>query len=191
MLGIVDAPPTVAGRIAFWQHLNERMSKLGNRIDAATRLKLLDAIHARIPMVTPDDVRAEQLANAQADARVWDIIAEGHAGLIASAERTKASSAPEHAKAVEEAARIKDRIARIERGEDVPGGLGRPLTLDGVMSKAEIARCRQVREVADAYGFNTLMEAIHEAKQRAERSKVRHLHRLIPYIPDDDGEDGA
>jgi hypothetical protein len=63
MLGTVDAPPSVAGRLAFWQSLHERMARLGNRLDAATQAKLLGEIHARIPMVTPDDLRALQLAN--------------------------------------------------------------------------------------------------------------------------------
>lgn len=84
-------------------------------------------------MVTPDDVRAAQLANAKADAQFWKGVADLHAGtiegnesLIASATRTKATAAAEHAKAVEEAARVKDRIASIERGEDV-GGLDKPM----------------------------------------------------------------
>ena len=55
------------------------MAKLGNRIDSAAEAKLLGAIHARIPMVTPDDVRAVQLANAKADAEVLDILPKGTA----------------------------------------------------------------------------------------------------------------
>jgi hypothetical protein len=58
LLGTVDAPPSVAERLVFWQRLHERMARLGNRIDAATQAKLYGDIHARIPMVTPDDQRA-------------------------------------------------------------------------------------------------------------------------------------
>ena len=61
LLGTVAASLPVAERLVFWQHLHERMAKLGNRIDAATQAKLLGNIHARIPMVTPDEVRALQL----------------------------------------------------------------------------------------------------------------------------------
>ena len=96
MLGTVDVPPSVAERFVFWQRLHKRMARLGNRTDAATQAKLFGDIHARIPMVTPDDLRALQLANAKADAQVWDAIAnvhagtvEGHKGLIANAERTQ------------------------------------------------------------------------------------------------------
>ena len=58
MLGTVDAPPSAAERLVFWQRLHERMAKLGNRIDAATQAKLYGDIHARIPMVIADEVRA-------------------------------------------------------------------------------------------------------------------------------------
>jgi hypothetical protein len=107
-----------------------------SRLDAAAQAKVLGDVHARIPMVTLEEQRALQLANAKADAQFWDGLAdmhagtvEGHAGLIAGAERTKAGAAVEHARAAEQGARAKDRIARIERGEDVAGGLGKPLTL--------------------------------------------------------------
>jgi hypothetical protein len=42
MLGVVDHPQTIAGRIAFWQRLHERLASLGNRVDAATQAKLLE-----------------------------------------------------------------------------------------------------------------------------------------------------
>ena len=82
MLGTVDAPPSVPERFVFWRCLRERMAKLGNRIDAATQAKLLADIHARIPMVTPDDLQALQLANAKAEAQVWDAITNVHAGTV-------------------------------------------------------------------------------------------------------------
>ena len=37
----------------------------------------------------------------------------------------------------------------------------------------------QVNAVADAFGFKTTLEAILDAKERAERSVVRRLHRRI------------
>jgi hypothetical protein len=195
MLGTVDAPASVAGRLAFWQSLHERMTRLGNRVDAATQAKALGDVHARIPMVTPEEQRELQLANAKADAQFWDSIAdaqggtvEGHAGLIGSAEREKAKAAAEHAKATERAAAAKDRIDRIERGEDVTGGLGKPLTfaqarailLDAGLSEADITRCTQVTKISDAFGFDAMVDAILEAKKRAEVSTIRRLHRLIP-----------
>jgi hypothetical protein len=129
MLGTVDAPPSVAERLAFWQRLHERMAKLDNRVDAATQAKLYADIHARIPMVTPDEQRTLQLDNARVDEQTWSSLADLHAAtgsdherMIAKAEQAKAAAATEQAKAAAAAEQAKDRIARIERGEDVDGG---------------------------------------------------------------------
>jgi hypothetical protein len=193
-LGSIETPLSVRARLDFWHRLHDRLAKLGNRVDPATQAKVLGEVHARIPMVTPDEQRALQLANARADAETWGTLAdmhagtvEGHAGLIASAERAKATATAEHAKASEHAARAEDRIARIERGEDVADG--KPLTIEDLieagMTKADITRCVQMHEVSDAFGFDTVVEAIREATERAERSTLRALHRLIP---DEGGE---
>lgn len=197
MLGTVDAPPSVAERLVFWQRLHERMAKLGNRIDAATQAKLYSDIHARIPMVIPDEARALQLDNAKADAQLWGTMADLHADtasdherLIAKAEATRANIAAEQARAAAQAARAKDRIASIERGEDVFGGLGKPVgyeqfLLKAGFTKADLDSFRQVNEVSNAFGFDTMMKAIREATSRAERSTLRALHRRIP---DDEGD---
>jgi hypothetical protein len=191
MLGTVDVPASVPERLAFWQGLHERMARLGNRIDAATQAKLLGAVHARIPMVVPEEQRALQLANAKADAAFWVTLADmnagtvaGHDGLIAGAERPKAAAAAEQSKAAERAAHAKDRIARIERGEDVAEGLGKPATFEDIlaqagMTKADATHCLQVAEVSDAFGFDAMVDTILKAKDCAERRTLSALHRRI------------
>jgi hypothetical protein len=57
-LGSIETPPSVAARIEFWRRLHERLDQLSNRLDAETRGKVMDAVHARVPMVTPDEQRA-------------------------------------------------------------------------------------------------------------------------------------
>jgi len=52
-------PPSVSDRIAFWRRVDKRLAKLSNRIDVATQGKLRGELHARIPMVTPDEQRGE------------------------------------------------------------------------------------------------------------------------------------
>lgn len=63
-MGSVDVPPSIHGRLAFWAKLHERLAKLENRIDGEAQAKILGSIHARIPMVTPDEQRALQKENA-------------------------------------------------------------------------------------------------------------------------------
>ena len=134
-LGSVEMPLSVEGRLAFWQRLHERLAKLSNRVDAETQGKLLGDIHARIPMVTLDEQRALQLRNAEADERFWESIhdmhagtVEGHKGLAAKAEHTAAEGEAEMAKAASHREAARERRERLERGEDMPGGLGKPLT---------------------------------------------------------------
>jgi hypothetical protein len=67
-LGSIEMPPSVAARIEFWRGLHERLDQLSNRFDAETRGKVMGAVHARVPMVTPDEQRALQLENAKGDA---------------------------------------------------------------------------------------------------------------------------
>jgi hypothetical protein len=195
-LGSVEMPPSVEARIAFWQRLHERLAKLANRVDAETQGKLLGDIHARIPLVTLDEQRALQLRNAEADEQFWTNIhdmhagtVEGHKGLATTAERKVAEGEAEMAKAASHRDAAKERRERLQRGEDVPGGLGKPLTREDAerimreagMTTSDIQHCVQVHDVSEAIGFETLMKAIHDATHRAERNIVRGFHRLIDF----------
>ena len=66
-LGSIETPPSVAARIEFWRELHERLAQLSNRLDAETRGKVMGAVHARVPMVTPDEQRALQPENAKGE----------------------------------------------------------------------------------------------------------------------------
>ena len=132
-LGSVDAEVSVRERLAFWAKLPERLTRLGNRVGLDDQAKIYGALHARIPMVTPDEQRAIQEANAEGDERFWDAMrdigassVEEHKALIARAETMIAEHAPRAAEAGERAQAAKDRLERIRRGESVPGGLGKP-----------------------------------------------------------------
>jgi hypothetical protein len=69
----------------------------------------------------------------------------------------------------------------------VAGGLGKPLTLADMrailrgagLTEADIADCTRVSEVSDALGFDTMLEALREARDRAERRALRAMHRRI------------
>jgi hypothetical protein len=54
-LGSIETPPSVAARIEFWRGLHERLAQLSNRLDAETRGKVMVAVHARVPIVTPEE----------------------------------------------------------------------------------------------------------------------------------------
>lgn len=66
-LGSIPKPMTTADRVAFWARLHQRLAKLSNRIGAEEQGKILGAIHARIPMVTIDELRTLQREKSVAD----------------------------------------------------------------------------------------------------------------------------
>jgi len=93
-LGSVDVPPSIRERLAFWGKIPTRLDRLGNRINAEHRAKIIGALHDRVPIVTIDERRSQQLENAAVDERTWSSLRDMHAeeidgtkGLIATAER--------------------------------------------------------------------------------------------------------
>ena len=69
-LGSVGLDVLIRDRITFWAALPGRFTRLGNRVGPDDLPKIYGALHARIPMVTPDEQRAVQLENASADERL-------------------------------------------------------------------------------------------------------------------------
>ena len=150
---------------------------------------MLGAVHAKVPMVTADEQRALQLENAKADAQFWDRMADmyagtatDHKGLAARAERTAAEGEVERAKAAEHAARAKERVERIERGENVEGGLGKQqidveaILIDAGWTKADFKRARLLNELGDGASEELLSEVMRRHK-RGEDAAVRAVHR--------------
>ncbi len=190
--GSIVMPPSIADRIQFWNRLHQRLAKLSNRVDAERQGKVFTAVHARIPMPTIDEQRALQLDNAKADAGFWTVIrdahgeiAQGHKGLIASAERIIAKSEAEAAKADAEAKASQERIERIERGEEVSGGLGRPMTYEEMearllalgLTKQDIRDCEETHEISEAGLFDVLLAEMHKRREVAEKAAKRHVLR--------------
>ena len=133
-LGSILAESTIDDRIAFWQQLHTRLAKLSNRVDAATQAKLLAAIHERIPMVVVDEQRDVQLRNACAEEKFWSgmrdmtqATIDGTKQLIATAEQAVAKHQVAVDAADARATVARERREKIERGESVDGGLGRPM----------------------------------------------------------------
>jgi hypothetical protein len=54
-LGGINVETSVADRIKFWQAVYDRLPTLADRIDAAAQAKILAALQARIPIVTPEE----------------------------------------------------------------------------------------------------------------------------------------
>jgi hypothetical protein len=139
-LGSVDVPPSIRHRLVFWSKLSVRLAQLDNRVNAEDQAKIYGAIHARISMVTPDEQRALQKENAEAEEKFWARIhdmhagtVEDHKGLAVTVDGKISNGQAEMAKAADRRAAARTRHERLQRGEDVPGGLGKPFALEDVM----------------------------------------------------------
>ncbi len=155
--GSVEWPPSVEARFAFWQRLHERLAKLSNRVDATAQAKVLGAIHARIPMVTIGEQRSLQLRNAEADEHFWSRIhdmhagtVEDHNGLATTVERKVVEGQAEMAKAAGHRDAAKARRERLQRGEDVAGGLGKPLTWEDAQRDLKVKALAAMRRAEKA-----------------------------------------
>jgi hypothetical protein len=61
-LGAIALPMTVRGRQAFWAGLWDRLATLSNRIGPDEQASIRNAVHARIPMVLPEEANADAAA---------------------------------------------------------------------------------------------------------------------------------
>lgn len=190
-LGSVPIAPTFTDRIAFWTKLHQRLDGLSNRVDAAARGAILTAIHARIPMPTLDDQQAVQLERAQADARFWQSLADGYAEqiegnkkLLGTAQKAITEREPLAADTAAKAQAAKDRLARVEKGEDV-AGIGPPLTRKDMlritgMTEAEAQHCERMAAICEVDGmFKFVVDEGMRRQERAEKAIVRRLHRAL------------
>jgi hypothetical protein len=189
-LGSVDDPPSVRERFAFWAALPERLARLGNRLAASEHAKIIGALHARIPMVTPDDQRAIQEENAKDEERFWDAMRdlgaatiEGHKGQIATGEAAIAEAAPHVATATENVERAKDRLKRLQRGETVTGGLGKRMDMDALFERAgftkrALRRCRLMADLTPDE-LETLINQIPREIELANNARERAARKII------------
>jgi hypothetical protein len=197
-LGSIETPPSVAARIEFWRRLHDRLGKLGNRVDPATQAKMLGDVHARVPMVTPEEQRALQLDNAKADADRWSSIhgmqvatVEDQKGLAATVADAITHGEVNAAEAQAKAKAAHERVERIERGENVEGGLGNPATredFEAALIKAgftreELRHCERVSTLHDVAqriaGEAGWKEAKLEILDGAERGRKAATRRLL------------
>lgn len=193
-LGSTSTEVSVRERLAFWAKLPERLARLGNRVGPEEHGKIYEALHARIPMVTPDDQRAIQEENAKDDERFWNTMrnlnastVDDHKRLVAEAETTIAKAEAEAARAAEAAEAAKARLEKIRRGETVSGGLGKTPDLRTLLKEAgwtssQLRRCELLASLTKAE-FETLIEQIPDRLDEMDRASKRDARRIIRARP--------
>jgi hypothetical protein len=180
--------PTPADRLVFWTRLHERLATLANRIDRDAQGAILAALHARIPMPTPDDQRAVQRENAQADATIWEGLNGAYAAeiadtkaLIATLTRTVADREAEAAKTADKAQAAAERLAKAERGEDA-GSIGKPMTHKEIAAAigwtaSHQRHAERLIEIEEIGAHDALIADIMKRRERAEKAAARAILR--------------
>jgi hypothetical protein len=186
-------PMTIAGRIEFWRKFHERFDNLDNRI-GDQKIKILNAIHARIPMVTMDEIRALQRENAETDVKFWSGLqglntdfAEGNKALAVIAA-SKAAAAETLAKdAAGKVTVAKERLDKLANGETITGGIGEPLTrewakkilLDDGWTAAEIRLAFGLAKLSEAE-FDVFVDMGTKAMHQADKVIMpKHLREIL------------
>jgi hypothetical protein len=176
-LGTIEIPPSIADRVAFWNALHQRLGKLSNRFSHEMHGKLIGQIHARIPMPTADEQRQLQKENAEADEWLWSSLQDMNASMAADHKELAAA-----ADAAANADRAKERLAKIERGEDVPGGLGKPVDLEAVLlnagfTKRDLERFRRASDFHDELERLGLEDEFRKAFHQRYEANIRRAER--------------
>ena len=185
-LGAARLPLSPETRLEFWEKLYPRLARLANRLDGDGQAKVLAAVHTRIPMVTGAERRALQLEAAKDEAKFWDVMQESneemsasHRALATTAERTGIETKQAAEDAAKHVAAANDRIARLERSEDIGGTTKtdlRQLLRNAGVTDSDIPHWCNLARIHELGADEEYLEAIGPNEQR-ERRIARKIRR--------------
>ena len=147
-------------------------------------------IHDRVPIVTPDEQRALQLENAKVDVDQWSVIRDLTAAkmadkeqLVAKVEANIAADKAVVSTADDATKKAQGRVAAIERGEIVEGGLGNPQDWQELFKAAGITEAdRRHAELLASIPedrWREFLDLFHRAMRRADRRISTRAARTI------------
>jgi hypothetical protein len=174
----------------LWTQVHPRLSRLDNRLDAATRGRIMGELHELVPMVPPDDAVTDKLKRATRNVDLSIALRDMFRGTVASKkvmlaklQRDIAEGEAQVAKMDDAVKHDEDKLRRLEAGEDIL--VRKPLDYAGMCAtlkeagwtKSDVLRAeRMARDLDDG-----LTEFIAEEVRRLTngRSKNRALNRFI------------
>lgn len=192
-LGSARLPLSRESRIEFWKQLHPRLERLANRLDGDTQAKVVASVNARIPIVTLEEIRAQQLEAAQSEAKFWEglqanhqDLATGHEQVAATASRTAAENRQAADNASQHLHQAQERITRLERGETVAGGIAKldvELSQEIGVTKADRRHWRNVHRIHEIGATEEYLYAIGPNKRREIRVARKILAKRQERIP--------
>jgi hypothetical protein len=190
-LGSVPQPLTVAKRVTFWAGLHERLGRLSNRLDAAARAKLMDEVHARVPMVTADERQAMQLeaarTNAKQQAALRDVLTDEATShrLTAKNAATREAITKAAADALDNQAKTSQaHVEAIERGETVEGAADEPEDLRALLktlgfTAADLRHFQWMAATIPEDRLSDVAEELTRLRSKSERRRLKRAARTV------------
>ncbi|MFZ1107782.1 MAG: hypothetical protein WAN43_05485 [Rhodomicrobium sp.] len=191
-LGSVDVPASVRGRLLFWSKVPDRLSRLANRIVSEEQMKIYNALHARIPMVTPDEQRALQIENAEADEKLWTIL-EDQFSVMSESQQVMAEGAKKASGIAKEAAqnaradveKARGRLAKLRAGEAIEAGLfDNPMTNKDTLkvigwTKRDLHHALRLGVIEDAGELDKFIAEVLRRQRGTEKAVSREMARKL------------
>ena len=101
--------------------------------------------------------------------------------MAALSERKASEAKAEANKAAAQAAGLRDRIARLKKGEDVSGGTGKRLSRKEAIAiiggEAAAKRAARVAAIFDAGAEEEMFEERHKRAERVENAVINSVYR--------------
>jgi hypothetical protein len=175
------SPPRSATGSSSGERLFSAPWASANRLDDAMQAKILEVVHARVPMPTQDEQRALQLDHAQQHERAWrmrhlrtEATVEENKVRLKSAQRLVTEGEPLVTVAAEELKAAEERRGRIERGENVPLA-GKPPSLKVLLKELGIspANARYMIDFHESLGAENIDRFVEWSVRRDNKLRRR------------------
>jgi hypothetical protein len=126
-LGSVPPDPSVQDRRTFWTQVHPRLSRLDNRLDTATRGRIMGELHKLVPMVSLDAAVADKVTVAAGNVDRSTALRDGlqemvdaKKAMVAKLQRDIAEAETHVARMDDAVKRDQDKLRRLKAGEDIP-----------------------------------------------------------------------
>lgn len=177
-LGSVPLAMGPADRIAFWIKLHQRLATLSNRLDDKTRLAILTAIHARVPIPTTEDQEAARSIGRESNAAFFASLRDKHRAL-----------ADNHRREAERETAAAETVDGLEATY-----ASRPMTHADMRrflramgwTAADMRHAQELAALCERWGDDRIISVLSEehkqAGERASRRAVRGLKRITALL---------
>jgi hypothetical protein len=190
-LGSVPPDMTVQDRQAFWTQVHPRLSRLDNRLGPDERARVMGELHEIVPMVPLDaaisgkiETETRNLKRSTDLRDMFQEMVDGKKALLAKLQREIAEGEVHVAKMDDSVKHHRDKLDRLEAGEDVPvskeldRAATRAICKEAGWTRSNFHRAALMQELGGEEGFTEYLDEIHRSR-KDHRGDTRVLNRVL------------